>query len=125
MIGLDTSFIIDFFKGGKNEENWMRENQDQVFICESVVYEFLCGDLSSNEVESFLAFVSQIQVFSFNRTAALKSAEIYRKAKKLGKTVSHPDVIIAGTYLANGVNSLITKNSKHFKNITSINLVKY
>ena len=120
MIGADTSFIIDFFKGETNAAAWMKKNYELLCLCENVVYEFLCGNLKESEKESFLGFVSQFDVFAFDRNAVLKSSEIYRKTKKKGKQIAHPDAMIAGIYTANGVKKIVTRNPKHFRNIISV-----
>lgn len=125
MIGADTSFLIDFLGGEKNAVEWMDKHKMTLHLCENVVYEFLCGNLTEEEKETFLGFTSQFPVFSFNRSAALKSAEIHRKAKDKGNQVPHPDAMIAGTYAAHQVDKIVTRNPDHFKNIAAVKTVRY
>lgn len=125
MIGADTSFIIDFFQGEKNAVDWMEKNKESLCLCENVVYEFLCGNLKEDEKNLFLAFVSQFEVFSFDRNAAFTSSKIYRKSKIKGKFVAHPDAMIAGTYASHGIKKIVTKNIKHFNEMTGIIAEKF
>lgn len=117
MIGADATFLIDFLRGEAKAVEWMAKNYDVLCLSENVVYEFLCGNLTESEIDRFFAFVSQFPVFSFNRNAAIKSSMMYREMKQKGKTVAHPDAMIAGTYLANSVNRIVTRNRKHFENL--------
>ncbi|MBI4153238.1 type II toxin-antitoxin system VapC family toxin [Candidatus Woesearchaeota archaeon] len=124
MIGADTSFLVDFLKGEQHAVDWMTKNADVLCLSENVVYELLCGNLTESQNDQFLAFISQFPVFSFNRNAAIKSSKMYREMKQKGKTIAHPDAMIAGTYLANSVNRIVTRNLKHFENLP-IHVVTY
>ena len=125
MIGLDTSFLIDFFNGEEKSVLWMTKYKELVCLNEQVIYEFLCGKLNSNQIDKFLSFVSQLPIFSFNRIASLRSAEIYRFCKRRGLTVPHPDTMIAGTYISNNVSRIVTKNVRDFKKISELNVMTY
>ena len=114
MIGADTSFLIDFLKGDEAAILWMEQHKDNLCICENIIYEFLCGNLKNKQSDIFLGFISQFPVLSFDRKAALKSSMLFRNAKRKGRTVAHPDVMIAGVYLSNSISRIITRNSKHF-----------
>ncbi len=125
MIGTDTSFLIDFLRGEKNAVEWMDKHKENLYLCENVVYEFLCGDLTEEERETFLGFVSQFPVFGFDRSAALKSAEVHREAKDKGVQVPHPDAMIAGTYAAHQVDKIVTGDPEHFEKITTVTTIRY
>ncbi|KXA91201.1 hypothetical protein AKJ57_02095 [candidate division MSBL1 archaeon SCGC-AAA259A05] len=49
MIGADTSFLIDFLNGEEESVEWMEEHKNILYLCENVVYEFLCGNLLVGE----------------------------------------------------------------------------
>jgi len=125
MIGADTSFLIDFFKGDDKAVSWMKVKNDLLCVNETVIYEFLCGNLKEKEKDLFLAFVSQFPVFTFDRNASIKSSSIYRDCKSKGKRISHPDAIVAGTYVANNVNKIITRNKKHFDVMKEVHIETY
>lgn len=125
MIGADTSFLIDFLNGEEESVEWMEEHKNILYLCENVVYEFLCGNLSEKEKETFLGFVSQFPVLRFDRDAALKAAEIFRKGKEEGQSVPHPDAMISGTYAAHGIEKIVTRNPTHFEKIDTITVAEY
>lgn len=124
MIGVDTSILVDFFQGKENIVNWFSENKDMIYVSELVVYEFLCGNLTSLQKEQFLGFISQIPTLKFDRNSTIKSSEIFRNCKKNGREIHHPDAMIAGNYLANNINKIVTNNIKHFQNIEEIKIIE-
>ena len=124
MIGADTSFLIDFLKGEPHAVTWMRENQEYLCLNELVVYEFCCGRLTSRQLDQFLAFALQFPVFSLDRNASMKASELFRGAKMKGRSIAHPDALIAGTYLANNISRIITRNEKHFEHLP-LQTIKY
>lgn len=125
MIGLDTSFLIDFFKGEKSAVDWMLKNKDFICVSELVVYEFLCGNLNASQEQIFLGFVSQIPSLKFGRNASIESSKLFRSSKKSGQEIPHPDAMIAGSYLANNVDSIVTKNIKHSSGIKGLKIIGY
>lgn len=124
MAGVDTSFLIDSFRGGKAAA-LLSAQKTRLYVSEWVVYEFLAGNISSKEEERFFAFLDECTVFPFDRAASMRSAAILRILKKQGKHRSLPDVSIAGTYLANGVSTILTGNKKDFEDIQGLNVLSY
>ncbi|PSG98925.1 MAG: hypothetical protein BRC29_02230 [Nanohaloarchaea archaeon SW_7_43_1] len=125
MIGVDTSFLIDFFNGEEDAVKRMEEHKDVVHISENVVYEFMCGNLDNNEVEKFLGFVSHFPTVSFDRDSAIRSSEILRNQKRNGTRISHPDTMIAGSYLGHEVSKIVTGNTSDFENIQDLEVLEY
>ncbi len=125
MIGSDTSFIIDFLKGEVAAIAAMEKYREQIYLCEPVVFEFLCGNLTAAETEKFHTFVSKFTVFNFDRNSSVTAAALLRTCKRLGKSISNPDAMIAGTYRANHINAIITRNKNHFQHISQIKVITY
>ncbi|MFB6283381.1 MAG: type II toxin-antitoxin system VapC family toxin [Halobacteria archaeon] len=125
MIGADTSFLIDFFNGDEEAITLMDKHKDVLYLCENVVYEFLCGNLTRDERKTFLGFVNQFPVFGFDRESSLAAAELHRKSRKEGRQVPHPDGMIAGTYIAHGIGELITGNPGQFREIKDLEVITY
>lgn len=123
MIGLDTSFLIDYFRRDPGARQLI-EQEDAFCVSELVVFEFLCGNLSDSAENAFLAFVSQLESFPVTREAARLSAKLHRGAKRKGMAIGAADALIAGTLLAHGVKRVATRNAKHFKG-TGIEPVAY
>ncbi len=125
MIGADTIFLIDFFKGDAEAVKFMRKNSGLLRISEMVIYEFLCGNLNNKEIELFFEAVQSFSTIVFNREAAVISSNLFRKAKKSGKTTGHADCMIAGSYLAHGIQKIVSRNIDPFKSINEIEVVDY
>lgn len=124
MLGLDTSFLIDFFAEDEGAKK-LWESEEAVCLCEPVVFEFLCGNLTKREEEIFLQFASQITTLPMDRKVAIKSAQLYRQEKRKGKTLGAMDALVGGTYAANQVTRIATRNTKHFENLEKIQTVDY
>ncbi len=125
MIGADTSFLIDFLAGDEDAAGWMEEHRNVLHLCENVVYEFLCGDLSEDERETFLGFAAQFPVLAFDRDAALEASKIFRAGKDRGVSIPHPDAMIAGIYVGHGVEKLVTRNPDHFADVQELAVMEY
>jgi predicted nucleic acid-binding protein len=125
MIGVDTSLLIDFFDGDEDAVEWVESNKDLIFLSENVVYEFLCGDMSDEEVRTFLGFISHFEVLPFDRDASLKASKIYRAQKEKGKPVPHPDTMIAGCYLGHEIEKIATRNAEDFRKIDEVEVENY
>ncbi len=124
MIGLDTCFLIDFFNGDPGARTIIEQSSD-VCICEHAIYEFLRGKITTEQESNFYEFISQTRSFMFDRKAAVHAAKLYRQAQRQGNTLDGPDLLIAVTYMVNGVSTIITRNNKHFAGIPGITVRSY
>ena len=125
IVGADTTFLIDFFKGEEPAVEFMRKYARVLRVSELVIYEFLCGNLSSDDQALFFDAIQSFSAVAFNREAAVHASELYRKGKSSGKTINHQDCMIAGSYLAHGVSHIVTRNKQHFHNMKGINVLDY
>ncbi len=129
---LDTTVLIDVLKGdtaavGKVEE--LRENS-VVYTSSVNIYEILRGIklLPSNQERHLAALrllISNVHLLEFDLKAAEEASNIYATLRKKGIAIDHPDYLIAGVSLANGVNTIITRNEKHFKKVPGMKVVSY
>ncbi len=118
LIGADTSFLIDFFTGDQKAALAMQKYASQLHVSELVLYEFLCGNLTETQEKTFFTAIQPFPQAPFTRQAAIIAAKLYREQKKKGKPVGHQDTMIAASYLAHGVSTIITKNTSHFTHLT-------
>jgi len=125
IVGADTSFLIDFFKGEKGAVEFMQKHAKLLRVSELVIYEFLCGNLTKEQKEMFFEAMQSFVTVTFNREAGVFASEMFRNAKDKGKEVGHQDCMIAGSYVAHGVKLIVTRNDKHFKNINEVDVVMY
>ena len=125
VIGVDTTFLIDYFYGKSDAVEFMKNYFKLIRISELVIYEFLCGNLTINERDTFLKAIQSFPSVELNREAILISSDIFRKGKQLGTPIGHQDSLIAGSYVASGIKSLVTRNTKHFSKIKEIQTINY
>ena len=130
MIGLDTSSIIDFFRGDVSLKSLL-DNIDEPLVVNQIVYlEAMFGfDLSNKkhkeEEEFYDDLFGSLVNLELDSSASKKSASIFWELKKQGEIIEAFDCTIVGIYLANGVNRIITKNVKHFNKIKGLKVMSY
>jgi predicted nucleic acid-binding protein len=111
MIILDTSALIDFFRGEKKTRDFMNDDVTTTVIS---YYEILSGikhRKARKEEQFFKRFFSEIEVLDFDRKAAEEASEIMGRLLSLGTPVNSMDVLIAGIAAANGAEKIISKDS--------------
>jgi len=130
MIGLDTTAIIDMFKGDINLKKVIEELND-VFGLTIINYqEIMFGIDKDNpkhkiEEEFYDALISRIFFFNMDIKSSKKAAEIFYDLKRKGFDIGQFDCMIASIFLMNGVNKIITRNVKHFINIPGLKVISY
>ncbi len=124
-IGADTTFLIDFFKGEPKASEFMRRNARMLRVSELSIYEFLCGNLTDSQQQRFLEAIQSFSTTVFNREAAILGSQYFRCSKRSGSMVGHRDCMIAGSYKAFGINTIVTRNPKHFSGLPDLNVIQY
>ncbi len=127
MIILDTSYIIDFFKG-KNRTIDLANS----YVATTVVtfHEIISGvkhKKTKNEERIFRRFFSEIEVLDFDLKAAEKSSEIMASLLTMGRTVNTLDVLIAGIAITNGAEKIAStdKDFIEISKVTGLDILKY
>ena len=130
MIGIDTSALIDFFKGNKSLKNLIDE-LDGILVLNQISYLELVFGLDFNkpndkkEEKFYDDLYNSLLNFELDILASKKAAQINNNLIKVGKIIEPFDCAIAGIYLANGVDKIITKNTKHFDKIKGLKVLSY
>jgi predicted nucleic acid-binding protein len=124
MIGADTSFVVDLLRGEPSAKRYA-EAHPNICLCEEVVYEFLKGNLTAPQQATLMEFIAAIESFPFDRRAAIKAAELYREARRVGSIPGSVDIAIAASYLSRNVTTIVSRNNKHFANIKGLRLETY
>ncbi len=130
MIGIDSSALIDLFK---KEDSIIKllENMEEEIVLNQISYlEIMFGlDFDNSKHKEEEVFYDKIfnnyENLDLDVNASKKSAEILFKLKKKGKIIDSFDCTIAGIYLNNSVNKIITRNIKHFENIEGLKVISY
>ena len=72
-------------------------------------------------LEMTLDLLSIVEVISVDKDVAVKGGEIYSSLAKNGEAIELNDCLIAATSLSVGINEIVTRNTKHFERIKTVN----
>ncbi len=111
MIILDTSFLIDFFRG--KEETLHVITDTDVATTIITYYEIFSGIFhkkARKEEKFFRRFFSEVRILDLDMNSAEKSSEIMARLLKMGASVNALDVIIAGISVAHGAETIVSKD---------------
>ena len=130
MMGLDTTALIDLFKDSKGIKGVLANINEEAVLNHILYLELMFGltfkNLEHKDEEKFYdALFNSYAVLNLDFNSSKKSSEILNDLKKSGKTIGLFDCTIAGIYLANGINKILTRNKKHFENIKGLTVISY
>jgi len=130
MIGLDTTALIDISKSNKEILDLINNLDED--ICSTIInhQEVMFGldldDSTYAEEEGFFDdFFNGIFVFHLEIPSSKEASKIKWQLRKNGMVIDEMDCSIAGILLINGVNKIITRNVKHFENISGLEVIPY
>jgi len=127
MIFLDTDIISYYFNGNKKvTDNLIKafKSDEPVAITIINVYEILKGlKYKGNEkkIKHFEKLLKHLLIFSLDDNVISEGSEIYSNLRKKGVSISDADILIAATVIKNN-GTLISNNTKHYKNIINLKL---
>lgn len=127
MILLDTSFLIDYFRGVEATKTLI---EDDVVVTAITFHELLAGvkqKKAAKEERFFRRFFSLIKILQFDASAAEESSSIAAKLAAIGKTVNTLDIIIAGIAVTNGITTIVTKDQDFHQiaTVTDLQILTY
>ncbi len=119
MTVLDTNFLVDLLRGKLGTKDIADSfNDPKTTIINA--FELYYGAKRSTKPEEGVLEVSSIlksiDVIGFDKSAALKSADIHAKLMDSGKPIDIMDVLIAGIVIVNK-EELVTRDINHFNRI--------
>ncbi len=121
MIVLDTSFVIDYFRGVEATYGLVDEDDD-VATTAITYHEIITGlkrKRSKKEEKFFKRFFSEVKILPFDVRAAEESSSIAARLMAIGREVNALDILIAGIAIANGADKIITRDPD-FKEIAKV-----
>ncbi len=125
---VDTTFLVDILRGRKETLKILNSNE-QLLTTQINMYEVIKGlflkNITSSKLAAAIKIFDNIGVLPFDENAVIKSAEIYTNFVKKGLETHNFDCIIAGIALSKNVNTIVTRNIKHFKRIKEIKVETY
>jgi len=128
---LDTTVLIDILKGDKKATDTVDGVKADASLYTTTVniYEMTRGiyllPQKSRELhlKAVKALTCNLRVLDLDLESSEKAASIYAELRARGIEIDEPDYLIAGICLANGVDTLITRNEKHFGSIKGLKVI--
>lgn len=127
MILLDTSFLIDFFRGVEATSSFVEDN---VAVTVITYHEIMTGvkrKRATKEAEFFRRFFAQVRILTYDQKAAEESSSIAAQLMSVGITVNALDILIAAIALTNGISRIATADKDFLKieKVTDLKVVVY
>ncbi|MCU0637765.1 MAG: type II toxin-antitoxin system VapC family toxin [Methanothrix sp.] len=119
MIILDTSALIDLFRGGNEILRSLEGDVASTAISYHEIYVGIKRQKARAEERFFRRLFSEIKILNLDRSSAERSSEIMSRLLALGISVNSMDVLIAGIAEANGAQTLITRD-RDFESIAKV-----
>jgi tRNA(fMet)-specific endonuclease VapC len=111
MIILDTSVLIDFFRGEEKTREFLDEDVTTTIISYYEIFSGAKHRKARKEEQFFKRFFSEIEVLDFDLKAAEEASDIMSRLLSLGTPVNSMDVLIAGIASANGAEKIVSRDS--------------
>ena len=121
---IDTSILIDFFRGVPRAKDLMCD--DEPVISMVSVHEIFTGfKYINNNLENkfFRDLFDYVELLEFNLPAAEESSSLAAVLRKKGVSINAMDLMIAGTAVAYNVTEIASKDN-HFHEIEKISNIK-
>ena len=127
MIILDTSALIDLFRGGNEIRKIVDGDVASTAINYHEIYVGIKHHKAKAEERFFRRFFSDIKILDLDRSSAESSSEIMSRLLALGISVNAFDVLIVGIAVANGAETLITRDRdfESIAKVTELNIKVY
>lgn len=127
MIILDTSALIDLFRGGNEIRKVIGGDIASTVINYHEIFVGIKRHKAKAEERFFRRFFSDIKILDLDLIAAERSSEIMGRLLTLGISVNAFDVLIAGIAVANGAETLITMDQdfESIAKVTELNIKVY
>jgi predicted nucleic acid-binding protein len=130
MIGLDTTAIIDIFKGEDNIKTFLENNKEPLAVNIISYLELFFGLNPENpqhviEGKYYDKFFKRLYNFNLNSESCKEASKIFWGLKKKGMLIEQFDCVIAAIFIANGITNIVTRNPKHFERVKQLSVISY
>ncbi|KQC16052.1 MAG: type II toxin-antitoxin system VapC family toxin [Methanothrix sp.] len=119
MIVLDTSALIDLFRGSRQIREFVGEDAATTMMSCYEIFAGINHRKAKREGQFFRRFFSEIEILDFDMRAAEKAGQIMGQLLIQGTPVNTLDVLIAGTAITNGAERLISRD-RDFEKISQV-----
>ncbi|KAA0008093.1 MAG: type II toxin-antitoxin system VapC family toxin [Thermoplasmata archaeon] len=132
MVGVDTTFLIDLFRGDKKALVLMEKlSREEEHISTTVINiaELYRGAYLHKDKERKLREIKELETLLIILDMRIESAKIYGKLysflKEKGRITNDRDILIAAIFLSYGENRIVTRDRKHFQQIEGLHVISY
>ena len=130
MIGLDTSAIIDIFRGEPKIKGFLESNREPLSATIMSYLELYFGLNPENpkhakEAEYYGEFFKSLYNIDLTKESCEEASKIFYALQKEGKTIEQFDCVIAASFLKSGIKKILTRNPKHFERIKQLSVISY
>lgn len=130
MIGLDTTAVIDLFRGDAALQVFLEKNKEPVAtnIMNHLEVHFGIDPRNpkhAREVQYYEEFFHSTHFLTLTPEISRRASSIYWDLKRRGRPVAKFDCIMAACYLEQGITRILTRNGKHFAHIEGLEVVEY
>ena len=127
MVLADTSVWIDFFRGERNGQVELLEKLIDsgrgLVMCGIVLTEILVGARSDHQVSEMMHLFGSLTLLPMDEAVYVSAAELYRIARKSGRTVRRvPDCLIAACAIAHSAS--LHHRDRDFDTLASVSKLK-
>lgn len=128
---LDTTFLIDLLRNKKDAVQYLNKLQKPLVTTSINKYELLVGitRIPGIDLEKKLnvakRLFDKLTILELDDKSTLEAAKICGLLLQNGIEIRDNDCLIAGIAKRNGIDSILTKNSKHFERISNFKAISY
>ena len=123
MICLDTTFLIDLLRGKEEAVSLSREldKESIVFTTEINVFEVVLGIFSNKNInqardfEKAASLFKTLKILPLDHKASIEAGKLAGSLIMKGRQIDDNDCIAAAIAKTNGINIMVTRNERHFK----------
>lgn len=123
---IDTSVLIEYFRKKDKTKStlWkLLDGNDELCISVITEFEFLCGCKTCDKRNEATTLLSCFSKLSFNSAHSNCASEIYNELRSTNQMIGVLDILIAGVARYETI-PIMTLNIKHFRRVSSLNLLK-
>jgi predicted nucleic acid-binding protein len=122
MIGLDTTFLIDFLRGYPPAVSEMAELKGQSIVTTQInVYEVLVGlnltSASQKHFDALYGLLNKVTVLTLDAQSTALAARLFGERMRRGERVEQNDCIIAGILKSRDCRKIVTRNAVDFRKL--------
>ena len=124
MTFLDTSAVIELLRGAKPPARRESETIGISTIVEEELWIGVYHGGGEREERRVKEFLQQVEIFTFDQSAARSAAKVVARLWKLGRPIGDLDAQIAGHSLALE-QPLLTANLQHFQRVEGLTVIPW